>query len=199
MFAGGDQDGVEGMRVFNTAVYGLEDSLRRAGFPKTVDVDGVAPSLDRGILLGSTGMGEGHDNFLVGIVVQCDIEAPSYWWPEFQRYHFADIVSSQSKMHRLTQMDLKAQCLASVDPRVLKVLNEKITAYNKDKTNDRFEVVLANTPMGLELTAGITTNYRSLKTMWNQRHNHRQWMWREVFCPWMLTLPHFKELTGCGK
>lgn len=186
------------MRVFNVAVYGLEDSLRRAGFPKTVDVDGVAPSLDRGILLGSTGMGEGHDNFLLGIRVQFDIEAPSYWWPEFQRYHFMDIISSQSKMHRLTQMDLKVQCTPDVDPRAIKVCQEKIDKYKKNPTDENFEEVLANTPMGLQLVAGIDTNYRALKTAWHQRHNHRQKMWRKVFCPWMLTLPHFAELTGCG-
>ena len=39
-----------------------------------------------------------HDNFLTGIRVSFDITYPQYWTPEFQRYHFADIVTSSSKI-----------------------------------------------------------------------------------------------------
>ena len=51
-----------------------------------------------------------HDNFLTGIRVSFDVKYPQYWTPEFQRYHFADIVTSSSKMHKLLAMDIDSSC-----------------------------------------------------------------------------------------
>jgi hypothetical protein len=48
-------------------------------------------------------------------------------------------------------------------------------------------------PMGLELTARITTNYLALKTIYNQRHNHKLEEWRD-FCKEIETLPYAAEL-----
>ena len=53
--------------------------------------------------------------------------------------------------------------------------------------------VLANVPMGLEITARMSTNYLQLKTIYNQRKNHRSQQWR-IFCDWIKTLPYAKEL-----
>lgn len=39
--------------------------------------------------------GSGHNNFLSGCLVSFDVTAPRYWWNEFQRYHFANIISSK--------------------------------------------------------------------------------------------------------
>lgn len=44
--------------------------------------------------LANAKIGSGHDCFLKGITVSFDIKYPVYWSPQFQRYHFADIVSS---------------------------------------------------------------------------------------------------------
>ena len=51
-----------------------------------------------------------HDNFLTGIRVSFDIKYPQYLSPEMQRYHFFDIVTSMSKMHRLLKLDIKKSC-----------------------------------------------------------------------------------------
>ena len=51
-----------------------------------------------------------HDNFLTGIRVSFDIKYPQYLSPEMQRYHFYDIVTSMSKMHRLLKLDIKSSC-----------------------------------------------------------------------------------------
>ena len=39
--------------------------------------------------------GAGHDQFLTGIVVQFDLTFTNKVWPEAERYHFFDFVSSQ--------------------------------------------------------------------------------------------------------
>ena len=57
--------------------------------------------IKRSISLASCKGGESHDCFLCGIVVQFNMTAPRYFFPEFARYHFADIISSTSTMHKL--------------------------------------------------------------------------------------------------
>jgi hypothetical protein len=39
----------------------------------------------------------------------------------------------------------------------------------------------------------MTTNYQQLKTIYQQRRNHRLPEW-QVFCDWVETLPLFMEL-----
>ena len=43
-------------------------------------------------------------NFLHGILVSFDLTCSNKMWVQFERYHFADIVSSQSTMHRAAQL-----------------------------------------------------------------------------------------------
>ena len=45
------------------------------------------------------------------------------------------------------------------------------------------------------LTQGIVTNYLQLKTIYNQRKNHRLPEWR-LFCDWIKTLPYSEWITG---
>lgn len=104
------------LEIRNTEVFGLERAIKASGNPMVVGEintknifsglkdDTYTNDHKRASKLGSAERGSGHDNFLSGILVQCDIKYPQYWSPEFQRYHFAQIISSQSKMHRLTTM-----------------------------------------------------------------------------------------------
>ena len=196
------------MKIENVQVYGLEESIRRAKFPMSVDVDSLNHDVTQGIItLGKSSVGSGHDNFLNGIVVQFDLTFSNKAWVEAERYHFFDFVSSQSTMHRITQFKLKDQCNKYVDSRIIDIVQEKIDEYNRLKeldkeshSNSRTELlkelyleILYNIPSGFELTAGMTTNYRQLKTIYHQRKTHRLPEWRE-FCAWIETLPKFKEI-----
>jgi len=193
------------MEIINTKVYGLDESLIRSGYPMRVEpLEEELPipfdnSCQRSIRLGNTPAGTGHDSFLKGILVESDWIAPQYIWPQFQRYHFADIISSQSKMHMIVRMmavpDRSKYFCKYVDQRAIDLVVEKVKAYNDNPTADNFETIIANTPSGLELGAGITTNYLQLKTMYNQRKNHRLKFWNTVFKEWCEGLDMFMELT----
>ena len=199
--------------VSDCHVYDLDESVRASKYPMAVDHNKTNSEItDRTKSLGRTGMGEGHDNFLSGIVVNFDLTITNKMWVEAERYHFFQIVSSQSTMHRISKIGENIYNFDShVDPRTLSVLNEKIAEYNRlsslvttsdlNVTQKRDELlkeayldILMNVPAGLKLTARISTNYRQLKTIYYQRKNHRLPEWRK-FCNWMETeLPHFKEL-----
>ena len=195
--------------VSNVQVYGLEESIRRAKFPMAVDVNKLNSELTDGIkALGNSEKGSGHDQMLTGIVVQFDLTFTVKAWTEAERYHFLDFVSSQSTMHRITRFNLDETYIDYVDPRIVEIMKEKVADYNEycEKTKgaepgsiadkarkNKYLQILYSNPCGFRLTAGMTTNYRELKTIYSQRKNHRLPEWR-VFCQWIETLPMFKEL-----
>ena len=74
---------------------------------------------------------------------------------------------------------------------------EELKKIEKQKAKKYLEVLYSN-PAGFRLTAGMTTNYRQLKTIYAQRKNHRLPEWR-TFCKWIETLPMSELITGESK
>ncbi len=197
--------------VSNVRVYGLDEAIRAAKYPKAVKLNGLTDELTKGIKAClNCPTGEGHDNALNGIIVQFDLTFSEKAWVELQRYHFIDFVSSCSTMHKLQNMNPKDCCNRYVDPRCIDILNKKINEYNrlikarKDGISITDDVVkearlemLYNIPSGFELTAAMTTNYRQLKTIYQQRRNHALPDWK-CFCDFCEGLPRFLELTQRG-
>ena len=210
---------VDGKNVHRARGYGLNESIRGAKFPKAVDIDKLDSKLTPGIrALAMSGRGEGHDQWLTGCIVQFDLTLSNKAWVEAERYHFFDFVSSQSTMHKITKFDFDEIYDSHVDDRIIEIVKEKVDAYNrmlkltehedfkKLPDNEQKEAladladmyidILMNNPAGCRLTARMTTNYRQLKTIYQQRKNHRLPEWRE-FCEWMRTsLPHSEFITG---
>ena len=200
------------MVISNIKVYGLEESIKRAKYPMSTDIGKLNSELTKGIKsLANSKKGEGHDQWLTGVIVQFDLTFTVKAWTEAERYHFLDFVSSQSTMHRITKFDLDEAYIEYVDPRIVDIMKEKVSEYNNFVNYDMTDVklhkdleeekkkkyleILYSNPCGFKLTAGMTTNYRQLRTIFAQRHNHRLPEWRE-FCKWILTLPHSELIVG---
>lgn len=182
--------------ISNDKVYGFEDSVKASKYPMSVDInqctDEITPKVKS---LAQCATGTGHDNFLNGIVVQFDLTFSIKAWVEGERYHFLDFVSSQSTMHRITKFDVASQCNKYVTAKAIENLNECIDEYNENKTDENYLKVLYNVPTGFSLTARMTTNYRQLKTIYQQRKKHRLPEWKE-FCKWIEGLPHSELIVG---
>ena len=182
--------------VSNFKVYGLDDSVKASKYPMAVDTEGCSTEItDRVKILAGCAPGTGHDQFLTGIIVQFDLTFSIKAWTEAQRYHFLDFVSSQSTMHRITRFDPEQQCNDYVDKRIINLVRDRINYYNAYPTPENYLRVLYNIPVGFRLTARMTTNYRQLKTIYQQRKNHRLPEWRE-FCKWIEELPHSYLIVG---
>ncbi len=202
------------LRINNTKVYGLEESIIASGYPfelnlpRDFDTNEIPCTNDfeRIKKLGNAKSGSGHDSALKGIVVQFDLTAPLYIWKQFQRYHFHDIISSQSTMHRILEMDILEHCNDYVCMTTINQLKDIIKEYlwiknnqenqlpgDKEKLNEAYMKIISNIPSGFELTARITSNFLQLKTIHNQRHNHKLEEWH-IFCDWIESLDYFKEL-----
>ena len=198
-------DGV--IKVDNARVYGLEESIVASGYPMQIEtfnmdeIDLIDKDIKRVMHLGNAVPGSGHDCFLKGIIVQFDLQVPEYIWRQLDRYHFIDYISSQSKMHRITKINLDSVCNRYVYDEVKEILKSIIDKYeaetDTDKKKELFNEIIANTPAGLMLTARMTTNYLQLKSIINQRSNHKMQEWRYL-CDWFKTLPMLEELV-CKK
>lgn len=191
----------------NIKVYDLDESMRAAGYPMRTDLNeefnfdkdwGRAKRLTK-----ASKFSPAHAQFLTGIVVNFDLTFSNKAWVEAERYRFLNFVSSQSTMHCITKFGLRAQCNEYVDERIIAIVQEYIDLYNSLTAQDEETIefkknlylrILYNVPPGFQLTARMTTNYRCLLNIYNQRHDHRLPEWRE-FCNQLLEeLPFFKEL-----
>lgn len=191
--------------VGRAEVYGLRNSIRRAKFPMATNIDKLNADLTDGIeSLATSNKGEGHDQWLTGITVQMDLRFTNKVWVEAERYRFLYFISSQSTMHRITRFDLDSSYNEYVDKRIVEVMKEKVEEYNRianlestdvQEIRKKYLEILYSNPAGFIITAGVTTNYRQLKTIYSQRRNHRLPEWQK-FCDWIETLPESQLITG---
>ena len=193
--------------ISNVNVYGLPESIVASGYPMlvnpyssdeftilTANTAKVTENLSdnhntsRALKLANTNIGEGHDNYLNGVIVQFDLKYTVKAWTESERYHFLDFVSSMSSMHRLTKMDYDKVFCSYVTENTKNEMKRLLAEYNNNPCEETKLTLLYNCPVGLQLTARMTTNYRQLKTIYKQRKNHPLPEWR-AFCKWIETLP----------
>ena len=165
-------------KIENIQIYNVDNAKLASGFPMQGEVKNADK---RSLKLALATPGSGHDCWLKGVLVIADITAPTYWWPQFQRYHFADIVSSQSAMHCITKFELVEQCNEYVTKESIDQTRQHIINYNAAPTQRNFNILMANCPQGLMKKAQITTNALQLKTIYAQRKNHKLEEWN-VFC-----------------
>jgi hypothetical protein len=231
------------MKIKNVKVAFLEESIIRSGYPMQTgepeDLYDETPwsetegeckidlyaslenvkHAERAIKLANALSGSGHDNFLKGIIVQFDLQYPEYFSPQLQRYNWINIVSSQSKMHRITSRELNREDFNNqVSVQIINRLKEWIKSYNSwdfsksclyledfmgetyfnnsiKSKEELFQHIISNLPSGYLKWMAISTNYLQLKTIYNQRKNHKLVEWRE-FCEFIKTLPMSELITG---
>lgn len=195
------------MNITSYKVYDLPEAVVASGFPKLdsydedkfmeevfktqADINAGSSNkhIDRAVRLAKAPDGSGHRTFLSGVLVAANVTATMKWWTQFGRYHFQQIDSSMSTMHKLKDMVLNntIQFHPSTSP---SVISEFLELCHK---SDDIEEIAYSVPSGLELTARINTNYLQLRTMLVQRINHRLSDWQD-FCGWIMNLPLAEEL-----
>lgn len=191
--------------VDNINVYGIEESMVAAGLSHKPEYDSAEffleveslkirkeehPAYKRALKLAAAPIGSGHDCFLKGIIVQFNVTASQVWWLQGERYRHLDIVTMQSKMHSLDKMfTVKFSNPVDINTAIAELFRKMI----KEEGGN---VELAyNCPMGVCLTARVSTNYMQLKTIYAQRKNHKLPEWRQ-FCEMIKSLPYAELITN---
>lgn len=198
------------LEISNVKVYDLKECViasrnaMRLTPPEYTDEEFEA-SLPRAIQLAKCGGGSGHSNFRKGIRVSFDIKYPNYISPEMQRYGFLDIVTSNSKMHKLVKMNMDC-CFnkyvmresKEIMKRLIEHYNTMLEYGNKDDIYRAFMMVISNCPQGIELFMRCSTNYEQLATIFRQRRHHKLKEDWGAFCKFIEELPYSKELILIG-
>ena len=165
----------------------------------TIHKEGYLESLDvytkRARTLGNVPTGSGHNSLFKGVQFNMIISFPLYWLKEYQRYHFTDIISSQSTMHKILKFNLDDMFSDEVDPRCIAVIKELKCEYeqetDKNKKKKIWRKIINSLPDGFTMTQGITMNYLQLTTMIPQREHHKLSEWSEDLIPFFKSLPYY--------
>lgn len=113
----------------------------------------------------------GHNKFLEAISVWIDIDAPLYWWQQFDTYRCGVSKQSESKMHTLTKRPLTAADFEGyIDSRMVQVVNDYISAGH-------FEDALRHLPVSFLQRRIVATNYKALRNICLQRRGHKLQEW----------------------
>ena len=199
--------------ITNYRVYDLEETLVASGYAmieeydedKVIDEQNVIilfqntddfntnKHYKRATKLAKAPLNSGHVSFAKGIVVNMDVTFTNKAWIEMQRYHFIDIITGMSTMHRISKFDLDSAFNQYTDPVIISRLKELQEVYLETKDKEDYLKLLYSTPSGLEMTGRVTTNYLQLMNIYSQRRTHRLPEWR-IFCKELLEkLPLFYE------
>ena len=163
-------------------------------------------SNDYSLMMKLSKAGGDHGKFLRMITVTCDINAPLYWWKEYDTYKVGTVANSCSTMHKihsrpLTLHDFSHEWLEPEAKDVLLCVIELLNTYREfycDNNNkgDWYQMIQL-LPTSYNQLRTVQLNYQVLKNMYFSRRNHKLDEWR-TFCEWIESLPYSELITGKG-
>lgn len=153
--------------------------------------------------------GSDHSKFMRMIHVQCDWEAPLYWWKEADTYKVGTVRNSCSTMNKITEHEftidmfahehLDAGSIATLDMVVFDPNQLRIqylgTAGDNTFRKSLWYQIIQLLPSSYLQKATMDFNYAVLRNMYHSRKAHKQDEWRIDFCNWVKTLPYSELIT----
>ena len=145
--------------------------------------------------------GAEHRKFLRMIHVQMDIEAPLYWWKEFDTYKVGTVANSCSTMHKIadkefTLADFSHEHLDRFSTEVLgwtiKALNGSREDYMKSKSKDDWWQMIQLLPSSYNQLRTVDLNYEVLLNQYFQRKDHKLDEWR-IYCEQIKCFPYLND------
>lgn len=198
------------IKITNIEVEGWRAALRGMRNPLN-SWDRADSKFDDGIEIGENDLnlakrlnkaGPDHSKFMRMITVSMDIEAPLYWWKEYDTYKVGTVANSCSTMHKIHERSLTLNDFSHehLDQTSLEVLGKLIRWLNecrysfvtKQDKADWWQMIQL-LPSSYNQKRTVLVNYAVLQKMYHARKNHKLDEWR-VFCQHVEVLPFAKEL-----
>ena len=205
------------LKLTNTAVMNFENAFRGMRNPlsswaksdSTVDENGnfIAGEADLGLACRLAGAGTDHRKFIRQIFVSVDIEAPLYWWKEFDTYKVGTVANSTSTMHKIhsrpiTVDDFSVDRLVPESDPHMQAFVDYIESVRLRylETGDKalWYTLIQLLPSSYNQLRTVTMNYENLANIHRARRHHKLDEWH-VVCDWIEQLPYAKELILFGK
>lgn len=140
-------------------------------------------------------MDGGHNKFLESMQVWVYIQATRGFWQEFDTYRAGVTKQSASTMHTLDKRPVtESDFSANVHPKMVELFNEILADY-KNPSSPRYKDISYlkdNLPEGWLQERVVATNYKVLRHIYIQRHNHRYKPWK-IYIEQLLSQIEFPE------
>ena len=171
---------------------------------------------DYNLMLKLSKAGTDHAKFMRYINVTLDINAPLYWWKEFDTYKVGTVANSCSTMHKIHEKEFTIEDFSTehllphssfVLQDIIINLNQYRNEYLKTKSkpmkeeSKRAELMkkywwqmIQLLPSSYNQKRTIQLNYQVLKNIYHARKKHKLDEWLE-FCHWIESLPYSKLIT----
>ncbi len=204
------------IEIKNTSVMNFENAIRGARNPlnswnrldSEYDENGnfVLGPNDLDLAKRLANAGSDHRKFMRMIFVSVDINAPLYWWKEFDTYKVGTVANSCSTMHKihskaLTREDFSFDKMNEDSLKIMDALLEHFEsvrqAYLETKDKALWYNMIQLLPSSFNQMRTVTLNYENLRNMYFARRAHKLDEWH-VLCDWIKSLPYAKELI-CGE
>lgn len=146
--------------------------------------------------------GSDHRKFIRQIMVSVDINAPLYWWKEFDTYKVGTVANSTSTMHKIHSKEFsmddfshdhmteetKEKMQGVID--YLEVLRGR---YLETKDKSHWYDMIQFLPSSYNQMRTVTLNYEVLTNIYFARKSHKLEEWHTL-CGWIKELPYAKEM-----
>ena len=177
------------MKVYDIEVHGITRALRGLARSYGSPIDKMH---HRAIALAP--LDKGHNKFLRQIHVWCEVEAPRFWWPEFDQYKIGVVSQSDSTMHTLHKQPLTQENFEYPIPgQYLEYLNTSINDLKAGIIT--IDSLKNDLPEGFLQGRTLTFNYAVLREITLQRYNHKLPQWQFFLRELLTSVPDI-ELLG---
>lgn len=174
------------MKVKILKEYGYEEALLGISLSYNASLDRMPATAIR-----LTNKDKGHNKFLESICVWIDIDAPRFWWSEFDTYRVGVTKQSESTIHTITKRKLYQ------DDFEKPILDIYLEHLNVLIGKGDIEAIKNALPEGFLQRRIICTNYKALRGILLQRRDHKLSQWH-VFCDAILANVEHPYLLGIG-
>jgi hypothetical protein len=200
------------LTVNNISVMNMENAIRGARNPMNswakmdsyYDEDGNYVLGENDLSLGRrlATAGSDHRKFLRQIIVSMDINAPLYWWKEFDTYKVGTVANSCSTMHKI---QAKAFCRedfscervtgqgVDVMDGLIAYLESERVKFIETKDKAHWHNMIQMLPSSFNQMRTVSMNYEVLINIYYARRNHKLAEWHTL-CDAIVNLPYAKEL-----
>lgn len=183
----------------------------------TVSITGVCPrnedfrddvfcigKNDHNLMMQLAKGGAVHAKYRRMIPVFVTINAPLYWWKEFDTYKVGTVCNSCSTMHKIHAKEFTLDDfsnehlnLLSIDllDRTIYVLNEYRNKFLAIHDKKSWWQMIQLLPTSYNQKRTVMLNYEVLVNIYHSRKNHKLDEWH-TFCDWIRGLPYSELITG---
>lgn len=219
----GFEDAIRGMRnpmnswqlsdsryISNTDTYCASEDVVEVGHYTSF----VIGQKDKELMMKLCKAGPEHRKFMRMITVHLDINAPLYWWKEFDTYKVGTVANSCSTMHKLTEKeftldDFSCEHLSKAPKKILKMVIDELNSCRnlylnggydgyvdvEPKRKDVWWQMIQLLPSSYNQKRTVMMNYEVLANIYKSRKGHKLDEWLKL-CEWIETLPCAWLFTG---